>query len=163
MRLSKVIKILTILTLISIFSQDPLIKIYSQSIDKPTYIFSTKSLVTHACICWDANIEEDLSHYKLYLGHQHDLFDTTVTTVDTFLIVFFSDSLKYDSLFCWVTAFDEAGNESEPSDVITFVPVIVSLDLYNDNNHRIDVHDLRTWLKLYRKFGHKSTFHKLKF
>lgn len=74
---------------------------------------------------WDPNTEDDLAGYKIYAGNQsgsyYKVWDVGLVTVCD---IWMPDSLVY----VVVTAYDESGNESNPSAEV----VALDGDLYRD-------------------------------
>ena len=119
-------------------------------------IVAVSPRMTAVRVTWDANHEADLSHYIVnFYGNK---IDTSYSTSDTTFQVFIPDSLKYDSLYCFVEAVDLAGNESMPSRKIVCIPDRVNFDFFSDNNRRIDIEDLREILKKYHDYNAKTTW-----
>lgn len=102
---------------------------------------------TTVTIAWQPNPEPDLDHYVIYIAREDTQYSTP--TPDTLVQAIFPRAWQDDSLFCFVTAVDTAGNESQPSEKIVFVPAVIALDFKKDKNCRVDVEDLRVFLKNY--------------
>ena len=105
-------------------------------------------------LTWDKNDETDLAGFIVAWGTISGNYSQSYTTEDTTIQIFIPDSLKTDSLFFIVSAFDESGNLSESSRELAVIPEVLKMNMVDDENKRIDVEDLRKYLELYRKhFG----------
>lgn len=86
--------------------------------------------------------------------------DTTYFVADTCCRFLLSKEFENDTLRAYVTAVDNAGNESGPSEDVWFVPKLLNIDLSMDDKRRIDVDDLRAFLKDYNLFFGTSSWGK---
>ena len=82
--------------------------------------FVTNSYAADVELVWDANAEEDLAGYKIYQGAPgawNEIADITCAPNDATCCKHTVTGLT-DGSYSWVaTAYDDAGNESEYSDV----------------------------------------------
>lgn len=100
---------------------------------------------------WNQNQESDIDYYLISVGRQAGEYTDSAR-------VFFPDTCvqiclcnKSDSVFVAIQAIDTAGNYSEYSKEISFIPAVVGLDFCRDENNRIDIEDLREVLRLIKE------------
>lgn len=109
-------------------------------------------------VTWDRNQEVDMKGYHVYWGAEHRNYNYFTFVVDTVVQIFLNDSLKTDSVFVSVTAIDSANNESGFSKEIVFIPEVLNINLFYDENRRIDIQDLREFLNKYRAHVGKTSW-----
>jgi hypothetical protein len=108
-------------------------------------------------VVWDRVAEADVKEYRVYSGPHSRQYDKSEVTADTFMTILVARALLEDSIFMAVTALDSNGNESAFSEEVAGVPAVIDLDYANDSLRRIDVNDLRQFVREYRlKFGKTS-------
>lgn len=100
-----------------------------------------------------------MAGYKLRVFGVSGL-DTTYFVADTCCRFLISKNFKNDTLKAYIKSVDIAGNESDPSETVWFIPKLLAIDLLLDDNRRLDVDDLRAFLKQYNEFFGKSSWGK---
>lgn len=78
-----------------------------------------KQIVSNVAIAtWDANTESDLSHYVVHVqyGSKVELVQTPETSIVLNLYELWPEDSFYENVRFNVTAFDQSGNESLPSE-----------------------------------------------
>ena len=110
-------------------------------------------------LTWDHN-GENIYGYKLYYGNRDSLVSNGYIYREKFGQINITKELAQDSIFCAVQAIDMAGNESDLSEVIVFVPETVKLDYQFDEKNRVDGDDLDQYYYEYKK-NHNHTIWKV--
>ncbi len=96
---------------------------------KPTNLVAANG-TTEVTLGWDANSENDLSHYAIYRGAIQNFTPSQYTLLTTVTTNSFTDAEIFDyRVYYKISAFDKSGNESEYSDEAS---ILVSVD--DDNN-----------------------------
>ena len=68
---------------------------------------------------WTANTESDLAGYRLYQGTESGVYEPGWTDIQDYATSYTVD-IPDDGVYFWVlTAYDNSGNESEPSAEVT--------------------------------------------
>lgn len=107
-------------------------------------------------VTWNSNIEPDLSSYTVCVTSIKGIMYDFCNIKDTIIQIFIPDSIAGDSVFINIYAVDTASNVSGPSRTIGLIPDVLYLNYHHDNNNRIDVEDLRGFLRLYRRYFGKT-------
>jgi hypothetical protein len=96
----------------------------------------------HVTITWDANTEEDLAGYELYVGNQTGVYGTLINVgkVTQYDLLGLDWMVDY---YVAVTAYDLKNNESGYSDEVSFFLVPPSENVADVNNDgRVDIQDV---------------------
>ena len=107
-------------------------------------------------VFWDKNSEGDISGYICYWGMRSRNYTGSVDVVKNSCTLFIPDSLKSDSVFIAVRAYDTSLNVSDFSNELAFVPNVLSLDLNNDGI--ITYLDYQIFYKRYKAHKNKTSF-----
>jgi len=86
-----------------------------------TIVFAEKQVVSNLAVAmWDANTESDLNHYVVYIKYSEYFFanSTPDTIMSLDLATHWPENTFYENLKFNVTAVDDAGNESGPSNTV---------------------------------------------
>lgn len=125
----------------------------------PKIQFIDNASTVNCCVSWERNTEPDLAGYRLRIFGVPGI-DTTYTVQDTCCRFLLHRDFQNDTLLANVVAIDNAGNESEPSETAWFIPRILAVDMQMDDKRRIDIDDLREYIKQYDMFFGKSSWGK---
>ena len=117
-------------------------------------IILTSNAFSQVEMSWNKNPEHNIDHYKLIVYYDND--SVIYLCKDTVVNVFIPKSNRDDSVSCVVYAVNDKGLISGPSIKIGFIPAVLEMDYVDDSNHRIDIEDLREFLRLYRRYYAKT-------
>ncbi len=81
-----------------------------------------------ATIAWDSNREPDLAGYKVYQGTASGQYGAPIAVLSSMTTRYAVSGLEQGrTYFLTITAFDQSGNESHPSNEIMFTAQQASL------------------------------------
>lgn len=107
-------------------------------------------------VSWDANSEDDLAGYTVYCGFCSRCYVDSIRIVDNLCTIFIPDSLHMDSIFVAVAAFDTAGNRSDYSEELSFIPAALAVDRNKDG--LISLKDYQDFFAEYKKYKNRYSY-----